>query len=69
MKQKFSSFGVMEAANHSKNNAMETENHVKQGVSSKSQMGRGDFLKTCFALSLAPTALMMGCGGGSGSLV
>ena len=69
MEQKFSNLvGVMEAANHSKNSAMEAENHVKQVEESlKSQMSRGDFLKACFALSLAPTAMMIGCGGGSGS--
>ena len=58
---------AMEAANHSKNSAMEAENHVKHGASSKSLMSRGNFLKACFALSLAPTAIMIGCGGGSGS--
>ena len=68
MEQKFSSLEVMEAANHSKNSAMEAENHVKHGESSKSQMSRSDFLKACFALSLVPTAMMMGCGGsGRGS--
>jgi hypothetical protein len=69
MKQKFSNLSeVMEAANHSKNSAMEAENHVKHGASSKSQMSRGNFLKACFALSLAPAAVMMSCGGsGSGS--
>jgi hypothetical protein len=68
MEQKFSNLdSVMEAANHSKNSVMEAENHVKHGASSKSQMSRGDFLKACVALSLAPTAMVIGCGGGSGS--
>ena len=41
----------MEAANHSKNSAMEAENHVKHGTSS---MNKGNFLrKTCFALLAA----------------
>ena len=42
---KFSNLsGVWEAANHSKNSAMEAENHVKHGARSKSLMSRGNFL-------------------------
>ena len=68
MEQLSTSIRVMEAANHSKKNAMEAENHVKHEASAKNQMSRGGFLKACFALSLAPATLMMGCGGsGSGS--
>ena len=35
MEQKFSSFRVMAAANHSKNSAMEAQNHVKHGRCNK----------------------------------
>ena len=47
---------VMEAANHSKNSAMEAENHVKHGASSKSLMSRGNFV-------IAFLALYIGFGG------
>ena len=40
MEQKFSSFRVMAAANHSKNSAMEAENHVKHGKSHTSRRCR-----------------------------
>jgi len=53
---KFSSLAgrVMEAANHSKNSAVEAENHVKHGASSKSHTSRGYFLrKMYFALLVA----------------
>ena len=41
MLQSSSSFsGVMEAANHAKNSAVEAENHVKHGARSKSLMSR-----------------------------
>ena len=51
MEQKFSSLGVMEAANHSKNSAMEAENHVKQGASSKVHTSRkmDVHIKRCLA--------------------
>jgi len=57
MEQMFSSSG----------NIIETANHVKHGACSKNQMSRSDFLKACFALTVAPAALMMGCGGSGSS--
>ena len=54
----------MEAANHSKNSAMEAENHVKHGARSKSLMSRGVFFRiACFALMIT---VFNACGGGSG---
>ena len=41
---------AMEAANHSKNSAVEAENHVKHGASSKSLMSRRKFLGHLFCL-------------------
>jgi len=57
MEQKFSNLNVMEAANHSKNSAMEAENHVKYRTS---LMSRGDFLRTA-GLGLA-SIFFIGCG-------
>ena len=61
MEQKFSSLGVMEAADHSKNSAVEAENHVKHGASSKSLMSRANFLRIiCMAL-FAAVFVFSGC--------
>ena len=49
----------MEAAYHSKNSAMEAENHVKYGASSKSQMSGGNFRKSCFAFFMAGVILLL----------
>ena len=68
MEQKFSSLGVMEAANHSKNSAMETETHVKHGASSINLMSRGNFLRKVFVFTGALIVVVLtACGGGSGS--
>jgi len=51
---KYSDFDrVMEAVNHSKNSAMEAENLVKHGASSKSLMSRGNFVIAFLALFVA----------------
>ena len=41
--------------------AMEAENHVKHGASSKSLMSRGNFLKTCFVLLAAGVIIFASC--------
>jgi len=59
MEQKFSNFGkVMEAANHLKNSAMETDTILKHGRISKSQTSRVKML--CFAF-LASVFIFSGC--------
>ena len=54
---------AMEAANHSKNIAMEAENHVQHGANSISRMSRADFLiKAGFVLAAGAAGLVFsGC--------
>ena len=53
---------AMEAANHSKNSAMEAENHVQHGASSKSLMSRGNFFRKIGLVLLAVCFIFCGCG-------
>ena len=52
----------MEAVNHSKNSAVEAENHVKHGARSKSLMSRGNFIRRvgCMQL-LTASVILFGC--------
>ena len=61
MEQKFSSLGVMEAANHSKNSAMEAENHVKHGASSKILTSRGNLLNRALLLAVCFISFSYDC--------
>ena len=67
MEQKFSSLGEMEAANHSKNSAVETRDHFKNEASSKSQMSRRNrmmplvFSTVFFVLSSLVIFVMYSC--------
>ena len=51
----------MEAVNHSKNSAMESENHVKNGRYLKSLMSRGNFLNMLCLSLLAAVFIFSGC--------
>ena len=60
MEQKISNLvGVMEAANHSKNSAVEAENHVKNRANSKNLKSREDFLR--FVLLFVIASLIISC--------